>query len=70
MPPELKIYVWPNFDRSTGGSSGFAVAIARDQESAIAMVEEDSGIAYDIKRWGEVQVSSLREMAYSLLNSN
>lgn len=70
MVRDLKVYVWPNFDHSIDGTSGFAVAIARDRESAIAMVEEDSGIEYDAKRWGLVSVLGLKEMAFGLTNSD
>lgn len=70
MIPGLKVYVWPNFYLSSDGTTGFAIALARNIESAIAMVEEDSGTKYSERWWGDVSVLGLKEMAFGLTNSD
>lgn len=70
MIPDLKVYVWPNFYLSSEGTTGFAIALARNFESAIALVEEDSGVKYNDALWGDVSVLGLKEMAFGLTNSD
>lgn len=58
MIAEHKIYVWRNI--STAASTATAVAIARYLEEAIGIIEEESGIKYDEKVWGDVEVHPLK----------
>ena len=64
MLPPLKIYYWPNFEDLTAEYSGMAVAIAGSLEDAIRFTEEDCGMKYEKRRWGEVTVLELAESAF------
>ncbi len=70
MLPDLKVYIWNRYDASIDGSSGLAVAIARNKEDAIAMIEQESGIPYNAKTWGLVEVSPIKEMAFAIRNDD
>ena len=54
MIAEYKIYVWRNMNAAT------AIAIARYLVEAIGIIEDESGIKYDEKVWGDVEVHPLK----------
>lgn len=64
MVQDLRVYYWPRFDELTAEYGGMAVAIAKTLEDAIRFTEEDCGLKYDERRWGEVMVLELTETAF------
>lgn len=64
MLRELKIYVWPEFEQSIAEYPGLAVAISRTLEDAVAIIEEECNITYDVTQWGSVEVYDMRETAF------
>ena len=48
----MKLFVWKNF--SPDYSGGLAFAIAKDQQEAMRMIEEERG--YEVLEWGELEV--------------
>ena len=48
----MKLFVWKNF--SPDYSGGLAFAIAKDQQEAMRLVEEERG--HEVLEWGELEV--------------
>lgn len=60
---ELKVYVWPQFEESIAEYTGLAVAIAYTLDDAISLVEADTLCNYNQRRWGDVEVYEVRQLA-------
>ena len=51
----MNLFVWKNF--SPDYSGGLAFAIAKDQQEAMRLIEEERG--YEVLEWGELEVLPL-----------
>ena len=59
----MNLFVWKNF--SPDYSGGLAFAIAKDQQEAMRLVEEERG--YEVIVWGDLEVMPLnRKIARSV----